>query len=333
VKRAADQALELIPDLADAHVALGYYYYHGHLDYQHALEQFAIAMQRQPNNADVWAAVGYVQRRQGKWEDALTSLGKAAELDPRSNVNAEELGETYLALGRYAEAERTLDRAQSLAPDMAYNCVYRAWAVLAGSGDVEGARRVLAAGATHQPMSEVLRDAGIFGGALIRMMDARYQGLILGLPLQTFGADSAKYYLEKALVHSARHETQLMRAYYDSIRIFAETQVRNQPDDPFPHMALGIAYAGLGRKDGAIREGMRAVALRPISLDAYSGPVMVTRLAEIYVMVGDYDAAIGQLEIVLPLPSDMKVTVALLRVDPVWAPLRGNPRFERLLSP
>jgi len=331
VKRAADRALELDPDLPEAHVALGFYYYHGHLDYDHALEQFAIAAQRQPNNSDIAAAIGFVQRRQGKWEETLASLRKAVDLDPRSNKNAEELAETYLALGRIQEAEQYFDRAQSLAPDWAYIYTYQAWLAVTGRGDVERARRVITEAARHAPIANVLREVAA-RGPLVRVMDGRVQEQIAQLPPQSFGADSANYYLSKALVHAVRDEAQRARTYYDSARIFLEPLVRKQPDVGYLHAALGHAYAGLGRKDEAIREGKQAVVVVPISLDHYSGPLILSSLAEIYVMVGEYDAAIDQIAIALSVPGDGKITVPLLRVDPIWAPLRGNPRFEHLLS-
>jgi tetratricopeptide (TPR) repeat protein len=149
---------------------------------------------------------------------------------------------------------------------------------------------------------------------------------------QAFGSDSAGYYLWKAMLHAAHHEAQGARTYYDSARIFLEPGVRKQPGAPWLHSALGRAYAGLGRKDEAIREGRQAVAVVPISLDHYSGPLFVSWLAEIYVMVGEYDAAIDQIAIALSVPGDGNVTVPLLRIDPIWTPLRGNPRFEALLN-
>ena len=333
VKRAVDRALELDPNLPDGHVALGYYYYHGHLDYDHALEQFAIAQQRQPNNAEVSAAVGYVQRRQGKWEEGLAGLRKAADLDPRSNLIAQDLGETYLALGRYREAEQSFDRALSLAPDWAYAYAYKAWLALAESGDLVRVRRAIEEGATHVSLADLLQSLSrVFGGRLIRVLDKQYQDQIAQLPLQSFGLDTAGYFLSRALALESRGDAQRSRAYYDSARIVLEPFVRQQPNSGFGHMGLGIAYAGLGRKDQAIREGRLGVRVLPISLDHMSGPLVVSRLAEIYVKVGENDAAIDQLGIALAAPGDINVTVPSVRIDPIWTPLRGNPRFEALLN-
>jgi TolB-like protein/Flp pilus assembly protein TadD/tRNA A-37 threonylcarbamoyl transferase component Bud32 len=330
-KRAVDRSLELDPALLEGHVALGYYYYHGHKDYDHALEQFAIAQQGQPSNSEVWAAVGYVQRRQGKLDEALTSFHKAFDLDPRSNQNASSLGETNMALGRFDEAEQYFKQATFLAPDWGLLYGYRAWLALVGRGDVDRMDRVLAEGVGHASIADMVRQV-TWRGPLARLMDEQYQDQILHLPLEAFGTDSGGYYSWKAEVHAVRRQAQQARVYYDSARVVLEPLARKQPNAWIPHADLAVAYAGLGRKDDAIREGREAAAVLPISLDHYSGPNVVSRLAEIYAVVGEYDAAIDQLATVVSVPGDVTVTVALLRIDPVWAPLRGNPRFEALLN-
>jgi serine/threonine-protein kinase len=133
-----------------------------------------------------------------------------------------------------------------------------------------------------------------------------------------------------AEVYGLMKQRALERASYDSARIELERRVRERPDDARFHSALGIAYAGLGRKQDAIREGKLGVELLPISKEAYRGTYRVRDLARIYTMVGEHSAALDQLEILLTKPSD--VSAALLRIDPTWAPLRGNPRFQKLIA-
>ncbi len=328
-KKAADRALALDPDLPEGHIALGWYYYHGHYDYDRALEHLAIAQQHQPNNSDVWSAVGAVQRRQGKFDRALISLSKAVELDPRSNTNAFELGITYLPLRKYREAERYFDRAVALAPDSPEVYAWKAWLHLAENGSVEMARQVLDEGSTRVPTAEMLRIGSRWGSSLLRLPDEEYQRKLAQLSLQSFGADSPLYYLSKAIIHDLRHEAQQAHAHFDSARVLLEARVGKQPGDAGFHSWLGFVYAGLGRKDAAIREGKHAVALLPISKDAFGGPRLVWNLAEIYVLVGEYDSATDQLALLLTVPSG--ITVPLVQHDPLWAPLRGNPRFEKLV--
>ncbi len=125
-----------------------------------------------------------------------------------------------------------------------------------------------------------------------------------------------------------RHD--LERTYYDSARSFVYKKVQDRPDDPRLHSALGIAYAGLGRRLEAIREGQTAVELMPVGKEAYRGYYRGWDLARIYTMVGEYDAAVAQLEQLLSIPGQL--TVRWLRIDPTWDPLRSHPRFQKLLS-
>src|SRR5207245_3040928 len=140
---ASAKALQLRPDLAEAHLAMGYYYYWGHLDYDRALREFALVQARQPNNSDVLSAMAFVQRRQGKWAEALANLTKAIELDPRSKTLAFEVGLTCYLIRRYPEAERYLDRAIEHAPEWSAPCSARARLYLSWAGNTERTERPL----------------------------------------------------------------------------------------------------------------------------------------------------------------------------------------------
>jgi serine/threonine-protein kinase len=110
-----------------------------------------------------------------------------------------------------------------------------------------------------------------------------------------------------------------------------EEAAEDQPHDARVHAALGMAYAYLGRKDEAVQEGLRAVELEPVSLDAAAGPEHVMYLALIYTLVGEYDEAIERLSYLLSIPAGLSATVALLELEPSWDPLRDLPSFQRLL--
>jgi Flp pilus assembly protein TadD len=142
-------------------------------------------------------------------------------------------------------------------------------------------------------------------------------------------------YLPRALLYGEAHDllgdSDLAREYYDSARAFLEPKVLEQPEDWRRHSALGVAYAGLGRSEEAIREGRLAVELMRVARDAQDGSYPVGDLARVYVMVGEYDAAIDQLDYLLSIPAG-KISVPLLRIDPVWDPLRDHPRFHALLT-
>src|SRR4029077_3148066 len=141
-QQAAERAIALQPDLPEAHLAMGFYHYWGHREYDRALAEFAITARSQPNNADVVEAVGLVQRRQGKWQAALASLKRAAQLDPLSYTNLVELGETYVLTRDYPQAEKELDRGIVLAPDLPGAYAEKMRLYLNWEGHVDQARAV-----------------------------------------------------------------------------------------------------------------------------------------------------------------------------------------------
>ena len=329
-KDAMDKAFQIRPDLPEAHSALGYYYYWGQLSYDRALEQFEIALSSQPNNSQLWAGIGFVQRRQGKFDESATNLKKATELDPRSAILAENLAETYSLIRNYPEAERYFDRAISLAPDWFGPYVSKTRLYVKWEGTTEKARAVL------EEASEKVDPAKLISTSVtLDVFDGDYQAALDRLFLGPSDLiDNQFRYVPKSLlfaqIYGLMNEAKMEQAYYDSARSFLQNRVDERPEDARYHSSLGIVYAGLGRKDEAIREGKQAVELLPVSKEAWRGAVHLEDLAHIYVMVGEYDAAIDQLEFLLSVPSP--ISSSLLRLDPKWAPLRDNPRFQKLLT-
>ncbi len=330
-KEAVDKALKLKPDLPEAHLALGYYYYWGSWDYDRALEQFAIAQKGQPNNSDLLAAISFVQRRQGKFEQAVTNLKKAAELDPRAYDKADEVATTYRLMRKYAEAEYYLDRVISLAPDWPVAYSRKAWLYQISEGDTKKARKVFHEATGKADVSLLVPDL-----VWLDVLDGDYQTALGRLPgvcayVDAGGRnDTISYFLTKAKIYGLLNRQQLKLVYSDSARIILENRIQSRPGEAFFHSYLGIAYAGLGRKEEAIREGKKGVELLPVPKDALDGPGYVQNLAQIYVMVSDYDSAIDQLEYLLSIPSE--ISIPYLRIDPTWAPLRNQPRFQKLLA-
>jgi serine/threonine-protein kinase len=333
-REAVDQALRLDPDLPEAHEALGMYYYHGHLDYERALAEFAIAQKSQPNSGDLLEATGYVQRRQGKFVEALANFKQAVELNPRSAPSADELAETYALVRNPVEAARYYDRAVSLSPDWAHPYAEKAkWVHLRLEGSTARARAVL----------EQARSVGLaqhpeiaYAWILLEIWDGDYRQALDRLALvssdvlwedQFLHVPYAQLYAQAYGLMGTR---QLEQAYHDSARAILEAGIQQRPDDERYRSALGIAYAGLGRTADAIREGELAVELLPMSKEAWRGAYRVEDLARIYTMVGEYDAAIDRLETLLAVPSPM--SVPMLRIDPTWNPLRNHPRFQALLE-
>jgi tetratricopeptide (TPR) repeat protein len=162
------------------------------------------------------------------------------------------------------------------------------------------------------------------------VLDEPRQQLLLRLPPSAFADDRANWGIVHAQTYWLRGDRAKARIYADSARVAFEENIKATPDDAQQHALLGLALAMLGRKADAIREGQRGVELQPISKDAFSGPYMQQQLVRIYLLVGEPEKALDQLEPLLKLPYNL--SPGLLRIDPNFAPLKGNPRFERLLA-
>ncbi len=329
---AADSALRLRPDLPEAHLALGFIYYWGRLDYRRALEEFRTAQARDPNSSDLAWARGLVERRLGEWQQAIADLRRAVDLDPRSMVKTLDLYEVYLRQRNYVEAELYVDRAIALAPDMASPYVFKAILIVARDGDVPAARRTI---------QEGIRQAGVekfvfwvpqleIGAALWAGLDSTAQRALEQLSLDPFGTDSGRYFLAKAKARRYRGETRTSRVYFDSAATVLERRSQALPEDPALHAALAVAYAGLGQRASAVQEGKRAVELRPVAEDTWYGVDMLRNLAVVYAMLGEANSAVEQLRILLSVPS--WISVAWLRADPTWDPLRSHSGFRSLLT-
>jgi len=313
------------------------YFYHGYLDYDRALEQFAIARKNQPNN-DNLGGFNLVQRRQGKFEQALENLKRSYELDPLNHFGAWEIGTTYIYLRKYPEAERYYDRAISLAPDLSFAYYFKGWLYLCWEGSTEKARAILEEALQSIRSAETPRILNLLIN--IDLFDGNYQEALDRLSLEPRDIDNQdyiddmEYFIPNALLYARiygyMNKKELEQANYESARSILESKIDEQPDYARFHSALGIAYTGLGRKEDAIREGKLAVELLPVSKEAMRGPYRIEDLARIYVMVGEHDKAIDWLEDLLSIPGPL--SIPLLRIDPTWDPLRNHPRFKKLIE-
>jgi serine/threonine-protein kinase len=332
-RRAVDKALQLDPDLPEAHVALGHYYYHCHLDYDRALEQFAIARRSQPNSNEHMKFIGFVQRRQGKFQQALTNIKKASELDPLSNTLVFEVALTLMLQRRYQQAETYYERAISMTPDFPEPYSWMAWLYLLWQGRTEKAHAVFERASEN--IGSVESHWIIFRSVVLDVFDGNYQEALSRLSSYEAEAfDTQFWFVPKAQLYAQINglmgNRQLEKDYYDSARSVLGSKIQEDPNDARFRSALGIAYAGLGRKVDAIREGELATALLPVTKDAWRGAFRVEDLARIYVMVGEFNAAIDQLKYLLSIPGEM--SIPLLQLDPIWDPLRDHPRFKELFD-
>ena len=330
-RAAVDSALALDPDLPEAHLALGQIHYWGALDYEAALREFRLAHAGDPGNGDIAWARGLVERRLGQWEQALASLRRAVELDPRSVVKHMDVFEVYLRQRQYAPAEQYVDRALALQPDAPLS-IFKAMLVVTRDGDLKAATRVLEEGIRRAGVDEIAAWSPQFdlGAALWLRLPDSVQRAVDAVTVERVGGDSAGYYLLQARVLRLRGRGPASRAYFDSAATVLEGRTASRPDDPALHADLAYAYAGLGRREAAIREGRLALELRPPSRDTWLGVDMLRNLAIVYASLGEADSAVKQLRVLLEVPS--WISVPALRADPTWAPIRRDPGFRGLIA-
>jgi serine/threonine-protein kinase len=330
-KKAADRALELAPDLPEAHLALGYYYYYGSRDLNRALQEFEIALEQAPNNSELLAAVGYIKRRLGNWEESYEQQKRAIEFDPASVNKRLNFVGTLFHMRKFDEAELYLNHNISLFPDYAYAYLMKVGLYLSWRGDVGKAREVLRSAPEHVSNASMLAYAWWMSDLFAGDYDVALMRDLGRVDTMQLAADSAEYYYSRAETHYLAGNQTESRIYYDSARVLLEKlQQREYQITAFLPPSLGVVYAGLDRKEDAVYAAREAVAQLPLSEDAFLGIEPIKDLALTYVRVGEYDLAIDEFDHLLSVPSD--VTVAWLRHHPNWEPLRNHPRFQALLE-
>ena len=264
----------------------------------------------------------------GRWDAARAHSEQAARLDPRSAITAAQLGWVFLFTRYYPEARQAYDRALTLAPANVDLLEGRLMVALA-QGDLAGARAVLRAAPKEIDPTAIAAFLANYVD-LMWVLDDAQQALLLRLGPSAFDNDRAMRALVFAETYSLRGDGARARLYADSARLGFEEQVRATPDNAVRHVLLGLALAYLGRKVDAIREGERGVALGPISQDALNGAYYQHQLGRIYILVGEPEKALDQLEPLFKIPYYL--SPGWLKIDPNFDPLRGNPRFERLIA-
>ena len=332
-KAAADRALALQPDLGEGHVALALYHYWGHRDYAEAGRQLQLARQFLPNSAEVEFTIAFVARRQMHFKEAIAGFQKAIVFDPRNALIHAELGRTYANMRRYAEADREYGLAAAIAPDDVDARLSQARNLLLWTGDLAPMRK---ASETLPPGSVPYRGNVVFYHSL-RWLARDYAAVIEIATSNTAAewSDNNNVVLPRTLylawAYQAAGNDAVARQTYESVQKTVQASLSQQPDSADLHLALGFADAGLGLKDDALREGRHAAELLPASRDVISGPSILVWLAQLEVRVGDHVAAFDHLRQALALPSGNVVSSRLLQVDPVWDPVRNDPRFAQLL--
>jgi TolB-like protein/Flp pilus assembly protein TadD len=330
-KKMIDMAFRLAPDIPESHQSLGWYYYHGLRDYERALEEFFQVMELQPNNALARASVAWVQRRQGKWDEAIAGLQTVVQLDPLDVWYKYELGVTYLYCRRYHEAVAQFDKVIDLQPNHRQAYIVKSWALLNQTGEPRQAREILDAGRTCNGRWPELTWFEVYYDFCDRSYDNALSLMIApGDVLHPENPDSSDYYSLKGFAYILMEKRQIAGIYFDSARVRLEGRLSTEPNSAPTMSSLASVYAGLGQNDRAIQMARRATELLPVSADALTGPVYIRNLAMVYALVGQQDQAIELLDYLLTIPSNLSMNS--LNLAPEIASLRNNPRFQALLE-
>jgi TolB-like protein/Flp pilus assembly protein TadD len=331
----ADRALQLQPELPEAHLALGFSYYYGDGNYDAALREFSIAQRGLPNEAEVHLAIGAIQRRQGRWAESTANLEKAVALDPNNFWPLQNLAFNYQMRRDFAAADETIDRALKIDPKSLSLWEIKAKFAILERGDFRATEEALKV-AESTELSPHLRARVASGRVTVLMIRRNFaEALEASRAMPEVGepgeenAALAKPLLQ-GIIRKYLHDEEGARASLLKAKELAERTVRDGPDDPARHASLAQTLAYLGEKDAAIAEAKRATELRPESVDAFEGPVYTEGLAQTYAIVGEADKAIDLLVGLMARPSD--VTVAALKTDLAWDAIRDNPRFQALLE-
>ena len=254
------------------------------------------------------------------------AAAKAQAVDPRSVITGWRLARSLLFRRHYDEAIASCERALQIDPTHLGLLESRAM-IFAARGDLAGARAAAQrAPAQVEPAAFVAYVASYYD--LFWLLDDGQRALLYQLKPADFDDDRGSWGLALAGAYALQGEGARARAYADSARAAFEDQVRATPDNAQLHSLLGVALAYLGRKDDAIREGRRGVELGPVSRNAFTGPYLVHQLARTYILVGEPEQALDQLDALLKIPYYL--SPGWLRIDPAFDPLRKNPRFQKM---
>ena len=337
-KSIVDSTLALAPESPEAHFARGVFFYWGHRQYDDALVEFDRALELQPNNTQARRFRGWIYRRRGEWERSISEIQQAQEVAPRDPQIPANLGGNYVSLRLWKEAERIELRALAMDPQNSVAITLLCRNRLNGTGDINSARRVL------EGFPETIRTSAIsFQGDVIAMIGTRpYLDLIekrFTDALQAFekelgNTDSG--HLQKlavrAVVRVLAGQIEEAKSAGEEALPLLEARLRERPDDIFAMTELSWVYLALGRNGDALRLARQAADSMPLEKDALAGAYFQNGLAQIEARAGAPEEAVKRLRHLLSIPAGQSVSTALLKIDPIWDPIRSRPDFQQLLS-
>ncbi|HEX4697203.1 MAG TPA: protein kinase [Candidatus Udaeobacter sp.] len=332
---AVQMAARLQPDAGETHLARARNLYWGYSDYDGALAELEIARQRLPGDSWVVSLKGYIERREGRWEESLRDLERAIALDPRNILTLQQAARSYSLLHRYVESKSLLARVLSFEPNDPVTKVLHAFVELDSNGNARPVHEVIDSIRRTNPeaIPNVVNNWLICSLAQRDIAAAKEALAACGKNPILLGTNENVIFprsFAEGVIARLSHDDDKMRAAFATAHPEQEKIVQAQANYGPALCVLGLIDAGLGRKEQALREGRRAVELVPVEKDALLGPTMIKYLAMIAAWVGDTDFACKQLAMLIRDPST--VSYGQLKLMPFWDPLRGDRRFEKLLE-
>jgi TolB-like protein/Tfp pilus assembly protein PilF len=330
---AIEAAFRLHPDAGEAHLARARNLYEGYLDYDAALAELEVAAKTSPNNASVFELKGYIERRQGKQEEAVRSLERAIDLDPRNSYMLQQIALSYRLLHRFAEQKSVLDRALAIDPNNVDIKLERAAVDFYWKADSRPMHQMVDSIRTANPAAtQDIAEYWLFYALAERDAAAARNAVIAAGENPAFTDETVNFsrsFMEGVIARMTKDDAGASAAF--TAARAEQQKILQAPESYGPALCvLGLIDAGLGRKEDALRQGRRAVELLPVEKDAIHGTGMVEYFAMIAAWVGEKDLACEQLTIAVRLPSPL--TYGHLKLLPFWDPLRGDPRFEKIVA-
>jgi TolB-like protein/tetratricopeptide (TPR) repeat protein len=322
---AVDRAFEIQPDLPEGHVALGFYYLHALDDRKAAAREFNIAAKDLPNDSELLLGLAFVERKEGKFKDALETMQRILAMNPRDVPLMIQIGAICEQIRKYVEADQYFTRAISLQPDALYPYIRRAKNLRWNVDELAKSRSVLESipkrhegsllWCWHWYSQEIFeRNYPAALKRIIPMQDKALKGILAGLA----------YRFSNQPIESRRA--------FEGALSSLETKLKINFNDAYAHADLALVYGGIGKKNQGIEEAKLAIKLMPASHEAFEGPHFIENLAEVYVLVGEYDSALTQIEYLFTIESGYWLSHTSLKMDPIWDPLRTNPRYQKLIQ-
>ena len=337
IKKIADHALALAPNLAEAHIALGNFYYNGKRQYDEALNEFRRALELRPNNAQALESIAFIHRRQGQWEHLLSELAKCEERDPRNATLIANLGTSYLNLRMWQEAKRAGLRALALDPHNVVGMRAVFISDLNGSNDINEAKRALATfppGTTLSNLSQVGNVATVIGdGTYLNIIARDFAAALKAWENETADPDQNRSRLAaRVAIHVLAGDAASAQGEIARARGLVEARLRVRPDDIQALTQLIWIDLALKSDSEALRFAHQVAELLPVEKDAMGGPSVLAGLAEIQARAGEPDEAVKTLRRLLSIPAGVCISLQRLKIDPVWDPIRKDPGFQQLLK-